>query len=63
VDYVLRKPSLQFWTAPAKPDVSPEAEVRDRVCSATPNVFANLTRGENPAPGKLHAVDDFVRYP
>jgi len=37
--------------------------MRDRVCSATTHVVAHPTRGENPAAGKLHGVDDFVVRP
>lgn len=60
---MLCKPALQFRAAPTKANIPPETDMRDRVCSATTHVVAHPTRGENPAAGKLHAVDDFVVCP
>jgi hypothetical protein len=60
---VLSKPTLQFRAPPAKTDIPPESNMRDRVCDATADVPANPTHRENPAAGKLHGVDDFIVCP
>jgi hypothetical protein len=56
---VLREPALQFRAAAAKTDISPEADMRDRVGYATADVLAHPTQRKNPSSGKLHGVDDF----
>jgi hypothetical protein len=62
MNHVLSEPALQFGATPAKTDILPETDVRDRVCNATADVFTNPTHWENPA-GKLNRVDDFVMNP
>ena len=60
---MLREPALQFRAAPAKTDIPPESNMRDRVHHPTADVLANPTHRKNPAPGKLNGVDDFIVLP